>query len=80
MGRPRKQASGKVIDFTEALERSLAERSGGGRRRRDELGALSKNELYERAAEADVPGRSRMTKVELIDALRKRRRKKRQAS
>lgn len=80
VGRPRKKASGKVIDFTEALERSLAERSGGGGRRREDLGALSKDELYEQAAKADVPGRSRMTKVELIDALRKRRKKKQQAS
>ena len=33
------------------------------------LRELSKDELYERATKADVPGRSKMTKDELIDAL-----------
>jgi DNA end-binding protein Ku len=35
----------------------------------DALAELSKSELYERAQDADVPGRSEMTKDELIDAL-----------
>jgi DNA end-binding protein Ku len=34
------------------------------------LDALSKEELYERAKAADIPGRSDMSKQELIKALR----------
>ena len=34
------------------------------------LDKLSKAELYERAQEADLPGRSEMSKEELIEALR----------
>lgn len=36
---------------------------------RDELDALSKDELYELATDADVSGRSSMSKGELVDAL-----------
>jgi hypothetical protein len=36
----------------------------------DGLGTLTRNELYERARVAEIPGRSRMTKDELIRALR----------
>jgi DNA end-binding protein Ku len=35
------------------------------------LAALTKAELYEKAKEADLPGRSTMTKDELADALRR---------
>jgi len=35
----------------------------------DSLEDLSRNELYERAKRADLPGRSSMTKRELIEAL-----------
>jgi DNA end-binding protein Ku len=35
-----------------------------------ELGELPKDELYRRAQEADIPGRSQMTKQELIEALK----------
>ena len=35
-----------------------------------DLDELSKGELYERAKEADIPGRSQMTREELLDALR----------
>ena len=38
-------------------------------RRSDELTSLTKEELYEKAREAEVAGRSEMTKDELIDAL-----------
>ena len=66
-----------VPDLMAALERSLAEAKGaggggGGRQReaRDgELARLSREELYERAQKEDVPGRSSMSKRELIDAL-----------
>jgi DNA end-binding protein Ku len=42
---------------------------GGGTGGDADLGDLSRDELYERAQEADVPGRSSMTKKELIEAL-----------
>ncbi|KUN17672.1 DNA repair protein [Streptomyces corchorusii] len=50
-------------------------RGAGGKR---ELQKLSKAELYQRATEQDVPGRSKMSREELIDALASsgRRRKK----
>jgi DNA end-binding protein Ku len=46
-------------------------KSGGkGAEARDgELADLSREELYERAQDEDVPGRSSMSKGELIDAL-----------
>jgi DNA end-binding protein Ku len=37
--------------------------------KRRRLAALTKAELYERAKEADLPGRSSMTKDELAEAL-----------
>lgn len=40
-------------------------------KRRTQLETLTKDELYERAQKADIPGRSEMTKDELIKALRK---------
>jgi DNA end-binding protein Ku len=65
----------RPTDLLEALRRSV-EASKGGRRparngsRRDELGDLSKSELDKRAREADIEGRSKMSKEELIEALR----------
>jgi DNA end-binding protein Ku len=59
----------EVPDLMEALRASL---QAGGRRngkRRDGLGKLSKQELYERAKKADIPGRADMSKEELIEAL-----------
>jgi DNA end-binding protein Ku len=62
-------------DLMEALRRSV-EASKGGRRpsrngsRRDELDELSKSELDKRARDADIDGRSKMSKEELIEALR----------
>jgi len=41
----------------------------GGRDDGDDLGGLTRDELYERAQAADVPGRSSMSKDELIEAL-----------
>ncbi len=38
--------------------------------RDDQLEGLTKDELYERAQAADIPGRSGMTKDELLHALR----------
>jgi DNA end-binding protein Ku len=45
----------------------------GSRRGAGELAAQSKEELYERAKELDIPGRSAMSKDELIEALRESR-------
>ena len=50
-----------------ALEATLAQMSSGGGKKK--LKDLSKQDLMERAAEEDVPGRSKMTKDELVDAL-----------
>jgi DNA end-binding protein Ku len=65
----------EVADLMEALRASV-EASKGGKGKvggasgsDDGLEALSKEELYERAGEADIPGRSKMSKDELIDAL-----------
>jgi DNA end-binding protein Ku len=60
----------RVPDLMEALRASL--RASDGRRngkRRDGLGKLSKQELYERAKKADISGRADMSKEELIEAL-----------
>ena len=74
---------GEVIDLMAALERSLA-RSGGGDADGDDAGAVdgagtdddldarTRAELYERAQALEVPGRSSMSKAELIAALRAR--------
>ena len=61
-----------VPDLMAALEESLAAEGRARRQRRrdgDDLGELSRDELYERAQEADVPGRSSMSKDELVEAL-----------
>lgn len=64
-------------DVVEALRRSLKATRGGGRSRtrsrrepEDLLAGLSKEELYERARAESIPGRSRMSKAELVRALR----------
>jgi DNA end-binding protein Ku len=57
------------VDLMEALRASIEARKGS-RRDGDSLAALSREELYERAKEADIPGRSQMSKEELVDALR----------
>jgi DNA end-binding protein Ku len=59
-----------VPDLMAALRESLeAARGGGGQAAAGDLEDLSRDELYERAQKADVPGRSSMSKRELIDAL-----------
>lgn len=58
-----------------AGEGSAAEGSAGADGSDDaaaQLETLSKEELYERAAEADIAGRSKMSKEDLREALRKR--------
>jgi DNA end-binding protein Ku len=60
-------------DLMEALRASLeaarGRRKSGGVARRD-LSSLSKEELYALAKDADIPGRSEMSKNELIEALK----------
>jgi DNA end-binding protein Ku len=70
-----------VYDLMQALERSLdASKRGGGTRKagggdedpgRGDLSELSKDDLYERAQQLGVSGRSRMTRKELEQAVRK---------
>jgi DNA end-binding protein Ku len=43
--------------------------AGEGKRRSAELESLSRVELYERAQQLDLPGRSRMSKAELARAI-----------
>ncbi len=65
----------QVPDLMAALRASL--KASGGRsngrsrngKNRDGLGDLSKQELYDRAKKADIPGRAEMSKDELIEAL-----------
>ena len=61
----------RVPDLMEALRASLRASEGrtNGKRRGNGLAKLSKQELYERAKKADVPGRADMSKEELIEAL-----------
>jgi len=70
----REKEPAPVPDLMAALEKSLQEAQGrgGGRRgaARDDLDGLSREELYERAQEAGVEGRSQMSKKELVEALR----------
>jgi DNA end-binding protein Ku len=67
----------KAPDLMEALEASLAQARGkdgraardGRRNGRAQLTKLSKDELYKRAKEADIPGRADMSKDELVAVL-----------
>jgi DNA end-binding protein Ku len=60
-------------DLMAALQETLDRMGAGGRKRdggdRRGLEQLSREELYERAQEQDVPGRSKMSKDELVEAL-----------
>jgi DNA end-binding protein Ku len=65
----------EVPDLMAALRASL-EAAGGRSRSKDkrgrggkQLASLSKDELYEQAKKADIPGRADMSKDELIEAL-----------
>jgi DNA end-binding protein Ku len=63
-----------VMAALRASVEAAQRRRGNGRKRgggRDgELGKLSKDELYELAKEADIPGRADMSKQELVQALK----------
>lgn len=60
-------ASGSATAATSEAPRGLARRRNGGYVHDD----LTRAELYTWARQADVPGRSRMSKDELVDALRR---------
>jgi DNA end-binding protein Ku len=62
------QEPAEVVDLMAALERSVSE--ARQRRGPDDLDSLSKKELYDRAQERDIEGRSSMTRDELVAALR----------
>ena len=65
--------TGGVVDLMSALEASLeraaSERDGAPGDDSQELAEMSKDELYDLAQQRDVPGRSSMTKDELVRAL-----------
>jgi DNA end-binding protein Ku len=58
---------GEVIDLMEALRRSIDQAKGG----EGDLGSLSKQELYDKAASLGVQGRSKMSRKQLEAAVRK---------
>jgi DNA end-binding protein Ku len=62
------------VDLMAALRASIDAAKGGRPRKRrgngDRLEKLSKEELYELAKKADLPGRSDMSKDELVEALK----------
>lgn len=67
---------GEVIDLVAALRKSLGKEAVKARPKRsksskssEDLSKLTKDELYERAQRQDIPGRSSMSKAELIKAL-----------
>ena len=63
---------GNVVDLMAALEQSLERATAGSKvaRPSTDYGSMTKSELYELAKERDVPGRSGLSKAELIEALR----------
>lgn len=66
----------EVVDLSAALEQSLERaRSRGDRPRRGDTSrdyaAMTREELYELAQERDVPGRSKLSKPQLVEALEK---------
>jgi DNA end-binding protein Ku len=62
-------AATNVVDLMDALERSIARGRGQQEDHAEDLGALTKAELYARATELDIPGRSTMTRAQLEDAV-----------
>jgi DNA end-binding protein Ku len=50
-------------------KRSSERKPATGRKHAEDLASLSKAELYERASAAGVPGRSKMTREQLVEAL-----------
>ena len=77
---------GEVIDIMNVLKERMGASRGPAQARAmrpksdDSLEASSKKDLYERAQELDLPNRSRMSKDELIAAIRAARERPRAAS
>lgn len=69
------EAEAEPVDVVEVLRRSLRLHAGGKAAHEPspagDLEGLSKEELYERAKAAAVPGRSKMSKPQLVAALRR---------
>jgi DNA end-binding protein Ku len=61
---PEKEEPADLFAALQASIKALSANGGG-----DGLSELSREELYERAKKADVPGRSQMSKEELVEAL-----------
>jgi DNA end-binding protein Ku len=76
--RPEPEEPEEAPDLLAALRASVeaaGKRRGGGKRSArsnggDRLDKLSKDELYERAKKADIPGRSDMSRTQLLKALK----------
>ncbi|MGQ4878737.1 Ku protein [Billgrantia sp. LNSP4103-1] len=64
-----KHPAGKRSTGKKAARRSNGRTAPSGQARHAELEGLSRDELYERAQQLDVPGRSRMSKAELAKAI-----------
>ncbi len=71
---PEEPEGEEPVDLMAALRASIDAAKGGRPAKRrsggDQLEGLSKEELYELAKKADLPGRSDMSKDELVDALK----------
>lgn len=65
---PREREMGK--HGTATMEEKESDWGSGWEEEPEELSKLSKEELYRKAKEAGIPGRSKMTKSELIAKLR----------
>lgn len=61
-----REKAGRVAEKAQAAR----ERFGGGSSPPQNLEDLTKDELYQRAQDKDIPGRSEMSKDELVEALR----------
>ena len=66
-----------IANLRASTRRSLGEQAARGRRRGGEAGHRledrNREQLYRTAQQLDIPGRSKMGKWELIDAIRKAR-------
>ena len=62
-----KQKSARIANAAAGSSRSTVAARGG---RAGSYEDMTKSELYQRAKELDVHGRSRMSKAQLVDALR----------
>ncbi|MFB7669675.1 Ku protein [Kitasatospora sp. NPDC056138] len=79
-GRARPKAVGGKKSTSAVKRTQPAAAAGGGKKRAtatkpEDLGALTKAELYKRATDLDIPHRSAMTRDQLQDAVKKARRR-----